>query len=69
MRGRAGPACVETFDIGPFRFECRGHDGDYEYRAIRYHGGKVEHHSASSREVGDVELTWWTMAAVGEEAP
>lgn len=52
--------CPETFDIGPFRFECDGHLPGVRERAIRYHDGKVTHISTSPQEVGDVDVTFWT---------
>ena len=56
-------ACDEYFDIGPFRFECDGHLPGAKYRAVKYHGGKLTHHSTSPGDVGDVDVTFWTMVA------
>lgn len=57
--------CDETFDVGPFRFECIGHayaPDTLAWVARHYHGGKIAHHSGSPEQVGDVNVTWWTEA-------
>jgi hypothetical protein len=52
--------CPETYDIGPFQFECRGHyPGDRPWAKL-HENGLLVHHSTSPRMAGDVELTWWT---------
>lgn len=53
--------CDAHIDIGPFRFECDGHDPGARERAVRHHGGQLTHQSSSPRQVGDVEVTFWTM--------
>ena len=53
--------CPEYFDLGPFRFECDGHTAHARENALRYHGGKLTHHATSPQEVGDVDVTFWTM--------
>lgn len=60
MTDRLEP-CPEFFDIGPFRFECDGHIAGAHYIAKRYHGGKLAHHVTSRGDVGDVDVTFWTM--------
>ena len=55
--------CNETYDIGPFRFECVGHYPHSKRSARLYHDGLLEHRSASPRMVGDAELVWWTNVA------
>jgi hypothetical protein len=56
-------ACDEYFDIGPFRFECDGHLPGAAERARKYHGGKLTHHATSPEDVGDVNVTFWTMVS------
>lgn len=53
--------CAEYIDVGPFRFECDGHHEGYERNARKYHGGKVTHHATSPQQVGDVDVTFWTL--------
>lgn len=62
-------ACPRFIELGQFRFECQGHVRPYlrhEAYAARWNGGKVEHRSASPRDFGDVEVTWWTEVPSGQ---
>ena len=60
--------CSEYVDIGPFRFECRGHLPGEHRSARLYFNGRLRHDSPQSpREDGDVEVTWWTAALHPQE--
>ena len=59
--------CAEFIDIGPFRFECDGHLPGVVKRARKCHGGKISHHATSPGDVGDVDVTFWTLAS--QETP
>lgn len=59
--------CEEVIDIGPFRFECQGHEEVLERDANgklvwqgRVLAPHVHHSPRSPRHPGDVEVTWWT---------
>lgn len=58
--------CAEVFDIGPFRFECAGHLPRARERAVLYHDGKLTHQSTSRQDVGDVDVTFWTIVTRGD---
>jgi hypothetical protein len=53
--------CDAFIDIGPFRFECNGHLPGVTDRVRRYHDGKITHNALSPGDVGDVDVTFWTM--------
>ncbi len=57
--------CDEVYHLGGFAWECEGHIPGAERRAVRLHGGLLEHRSWSPQAEGDVELSWWTQAHGG----
>lgn len=68
-RGDNTVACDETFELGPFAFECDGHLDGANRRALEYHGGKLAHHASSPEDVGDVNVTFWTWVTSDDLRP
>lgn len=52
--------CGEFIDIGPFRFECNTQHVGSREALFAYHGGKQTHHALSPRDVGDVDVSFWS---------